>query len=70
MVGILGCPDVYDWKYQFEVNEYFVVCYCFNCLYHGIDWIYSTVETVYSYDFRVWYFWFLNSVYGDCYDFF
>lgn len=69
-MGVLGCPEFYKWNHQFETNEFFFTNICTNCLYHGIDWLYTAVETVYSYDFRVWYFWFFNSIYDDSFDFF
>lgn len=67
---VLGCADFYSWEHVFELNQYYFTNYCINCFYHGIDWMYSTVETIYSYDFRVWYFWFFNSVYDESFDFF
>ena len=69
-MGVLGCPEFYKWNHQFEANEFFFTNICTNCLYHGIDWLYTAVETIYSYDFRVWYFWFFNSIYDDSFDFF
>ena len=39
-------------------------------MYSGIDWIYTHVETLYMYDYKVVYFWFLNSVYDESIDFF
>ena len=69
-MGVLGCPEYYKWNYQFEANEYFFTNLSTNALYHGIDWIYTTVQTIYCYDFRVWYFWFFNSIYDDSFDFF
>lgn len=69
-MGVLGCPEFYKWNHQFETNEFFFTNICTNCLYHGIDWLYTAVETIYSYDFRVWYFWFFNSIYDDSFDFF
>ena len=69
-MGVLGCPESYSWTYNFEYNEYFLTNVCINCLYHGIDWIYTSVETIYAYDFRIWYFWFFNSIYDESYDYF
>lgn len=39
-------------------------------LFHGVDWLSSTVSTVFSYDFKVWYLNYLDSVYSDNFDFF
>jgi hypothetical protein len=69
-MGVLGCPEFYKWNHQFESNELFFSNVSVNFFYHGIDWLYTTVQTVYSYDFRVWYFWFFNSIYDDSFDFF
>ena len=55
-MGVLGCPNIYELGHNYDVNELFVTSFCINCFYHGIDWIYSSVETIYAFDFRVWYF--------------
>ena len=39
-------------------------------IYSGVDWIYTHVETLYMYDFKINYFWLLNSVYDESIDFF
>lgn len=41
-----------------------------SSLLHGIDWLFSYVETVATYDYRIVYFWFYNSIFDDSYDFF
>jgi hypothetical protein len=41
-----------------------------NAMYSGIDWVYTYVETLYAYDYKVVYFWLLNSVYDESMDFF
>lgn len=69
-MGVLGCPTIYNWSYNFESNNFYFTSVCLNSLYHGIDWIYSTVETLYAYDFRVWYFWFFNSIFDDSFNYF
>jgi hypothetical protein len=69
-MGILGCTEYYSWSHNFEINEYFVTNVCLNSLYHGIDWMYSFVENFYFYDFRIWYFWFVDSIFDDSFDFF
>lgn len=37
---------------------------------HGIDWLFSYVETIFLYDYKILYFWFYNSIFDDSYDFF
>lgn len=39
-------------------------------LYNGVDWLYTYVETVFSYDFKVWYFLFSNSIFDESFDIF
>lgn len=39
-------------------------------MYHGIDWVYSTTESIFAYNFNVWYFNFFNSIFDDSFDFF
>jgi hypothetical protein len=41
-----------------------------HAMYSGIDWIYTHVETLYIYDYKILYFWLLNSVYDESMDFF
>lgn len=67
---VLGSPDFYSISYEFEVNDYYLTSLCFNCLYHGIDWLYTSYQTIYSYDFRLWYFWNLNSIFDESFDYF
>jgi len=41
-----------------------------HAMYSGIDWLYTHVETLYMYDYKVVYFWLLNNVYDESIDFF
>ena len=41
-----------------------------NAMYSGIDWVYTYVETLYIYDYKIVYFWLLNNVYDESVDFF
>lgn len=41
-----------------------------HAMYSGIDWVYTYVETLYMYDYKIIYFWFLNNVYDESMDFF
>ena len=41
-----------------------------HAMYSGIDWIYTHVETLYMYDYKIVYFWLLNNVYDESIDFF
>ena len=69
-MGVLGCPDFHLKSFEFEKNEFFLTNVCSDCLYHGIDWVYTFVDTIYSYDFKVWYFWFMNSIFDNSFDYF
>ena len=70
MFGILGLPDTYNWNNKFELIDSNLTNLSSNFLYHGIDWIYSNVQYATAYDFKVWYFWFFNSIFDDSFDFF
>lgn len=39
-------------------------------MYSGIDWIYTHVESLYIYDYKIIYFLLLNNVYDESMDFF
>jgi hypothetical protein len=41
-----------------------------HTMYSGVDWIYTHVETLYMYDYKIIYFWLLNNVYDESIDFF
>jgi hypothetical protein len=41
-----------------------------HAMYSGIDWIYTHVETLYIFDYKIIYFWLLNNVYDESIDFF
>ena len=43
---------------------------CVHAMYAGVDWIYTNVEILYIYDYKVVYFWLLNSIYDESIDFF
>jgi hypothetical protein len=63
-------------KVTIKVPEYFKVSYTSNyeigvhSIYSGVDWIYTHVETLYIFDYKIVYFWLLNSVYDESIDFF
>ena len=55
---------------SFDLNEQFISNIIPNFMFHGIDHIYSAVVSFQAYDFKVWYFWFMNSFFDDSFDFF
>lgn len=69
-MGVLGYPELFSFKTEFDFNNFYFTTVCSNSLYHGIDWVYTTADIVFSYDFRVWYFTFFDSIYDDSYDYF
>lgn len=69
-MGVLGYPEIFNYNINFETNDYFLTSLCVNCLYHGIDWIYTSSDFFLSYDFRIWYFWFFDSIYDESFDYF
>lgn len=50
----------YNLGYDFSVHG----------VYSGLDWIYTHVETLYMYDYKVVYFYLLNNIYDESVDFF
>jgi len=69
-MGVLGCTELISPNFFNNqlTSSYFDVCS--NSLYHGIDWIYSSAQTVFSYDFRVWYIWSNDFIFDDSFSFF
>ena len=51
-------------------DNFFLINYCINCFHSGIDWTYTYIENLYFYDFKIWYFWALFSIFDDSFDFF
>lgn len=70
MLGNLGLPNIYNYSNNFELLDSNYLNLSTNFLYHGIDWIYSNVSSAVCYDFKIWYFWFFNSIFDDSFDFF
>lgn len=70
MFGVLGSMESYYWNSKFEILETNLTNISTNFLYHGIDWIYCNVQSIAAYDFKIWYFWFFNSIYDESFDFF
>jgi hypothetical protein len=55
----------------FMSNQYTsVIDFTSSSIIHGVDWLFSYVETIAAYDYKILYFWFYNSIYDDSYDFF
>lgn len=46
-------------------EQMYYVDLCTYCLYHGVNWIYTFVETVTFNDVKLWYFWFLSMIFQD-----
>lgn len=69
-MGVLGCTELISPNFvNNQINtSYFDVCS--NSLYHGIDWLYSTAQTIFSYDFRIWYVWSNDFIFDDSFSFF
>lgn len=70
MLGALGTPQFFNWNAKYEILDSNLTNLSSNFLYHGIDWIYTNVQSVESYNFKVWYFWFFNSVFDESFDYF
>jgi hypothetical protein len=72
MMVVLGLATDYNPSIieMLNINEYYLLNTCLNCLYHGVDWMYSFVETLYVFDFIVVYLKFLELVSNDSIEFF
>lgn len=55
---------------NFNYDNFFLTNYCINCLHSGVDFLYTYVEILYFYDFKVLYFWSLFSIFDESFDFF
>ena len=55
---------------SFSYSNSFLINTISNSLIHGIDWIFSYVETLFFLDYKIIYFWFYNSIFDDSFDFF
>ncbi len=69
-MGILGYPEAYNWELLIKIASNETLSTCANCLYHGINWIYTSSANVYIYDFNLWYFWNNNSIFSEAFNFF
>lgn len=58
--NFINTSDSYNLGYDFSVHS----------VYSGLDWVYTHVETLYMYDYKIVYFWLLNNVYDESVDFF
>lgn len=58
--NFINTSDSYNLGYDFSVHN----------VYSGLDWVYTHVETLYMYDYKIVYFWLLNNVYDESVDFF
>ena len=67
LVCVSGCIlELIIFKTNTYTSNYDV---CVHTMYSGIDWVYTYVETLYAYDYKVVYFWFLNVICGESVDF-
>lgn len=58
--NFINTSDSYNLGCDFSVHN----------VYSGLDWVYTHVETLYMYDYKIVYFWLLNNVYDESVDFF
>ena len=70
MFSHLGISEFYSQNFQFELIEQNIINFSVNFFYHGIDWLYVSVQSLNAFDFKVWYFWFFNSIFDESFDFF
>jgi hypothetical protein len=71
-MGIYG--SAIDDIVKFDQNKFSLPFLNYNAdvhaLYSSIDWVYTHVETLYMYDFKITYFWLLNNIYDESMDLF
>lgn len=70
MLGALGTPQFFNWNSNYETLELNLTNVSTNFLYHGIDWLYCNVQSIEAFNFKIWYFWFFNSIYDESFDYF
>ena len=68
-MGVLGSPEFYKLSNTLDVTSFKILDVCVNCLYHGVDWLYTNVAYVSIYDFKVWYFLENNFIFDESFDF-
>jgi len=72
-MGVLGysyiCNDTTSMK-SVDIFNIFDFEICVNALYTGFSWLYTCVEFVYAYDYKITYFWFLGNIHDESFDFF
>jgi len=70
MFSGLGVQNVFSQTNSLNLYSNSMYSNSVNNLYHGIDWIYVNIQALNIYEFKVWYFWFLNSVFDESFDYF
>jgi len=65
-MGIFGLKQ---WDFVGFFSNFDLVNLSSNSLYHGVDWIYTFVESTFMYDFSINYNFFTNNIFQDNFDF-
>jgi hypothetical protein len=68
-MGILGSPEFYKLTSTLNVTSFKILDVCGDCLYHGVDWLYTNVSVLSIYDFKIWYFLENNFIFDESFDF-
>jgi hypothetical protein len=68
-MGLSGFDSINFSKDNFDLSS---ISYetAVHSMYSGIDWVFTHVETLYIFDYKIMYFWLLNSIFDESMDFF
>ena len=65
----MGIYGLKQWDFVGFFSDFNLVNLSSNSLYHGVDWIYTFVESTFMYDFSINYTFFSNNIFQDNFDF-
>lgn len=70
--GFIYNVTQFDYIYinSYNVKNKELMDVCSDCLHHGIDWVYTSVQTMYTFDLRVWYMSMLETSFDESFDWF
>lgn len=69
-MGILISPEINSFAINYNLENINIINFCSNCLFHGIDWIYSSFFQFNFLNLKIWYFFFFNSIFDQSFDYF
>lgn len=69
-MGILVSPEINSFAHNYSLQSDYILNFCSNCFFHGVDWIYSSYTNFNFFNFKIWYFMYYNSIFDQSFDFF